>query len=220
MVMFASVSFADGVPTKNNTNATKTIAAPSFDDDNFLLPDGYFNINYNLGWSVGQMNSYINTNSYRGFSIDGRKFINDNFTVGGYMSWTGFYEKFERKTYQVDESTTVTGVGTNTYYNFNIGMNVHYYPLKNGVIRPYIGVNLGPTWQTLSTQLGRFYIEDRSWQFMVAPELGVFIPFGAGSDIGINTGVRYNLVSFKNTTFGFDQGITYMQWFVGVTMEY
>ncbi|MCK5846034.1 MAG: hypothetical protein KAG84_01230 [Bacteroidales bacterium] len=212
-----ALSFADGIPTKNNSikNISTTVSG-----DDFLLPDGYFNINYNLGWSVGEMNNFINTASYRGFSIDGRKFINDKVTIGGYMSWTGFEEKFERKTYNIDQNTTVTGVGTHTYYNFNMGMNVHYYPLQNGIIKPYLGVNLGPTYQNMMTQIGRYYIEDQSWQFMVAPELGVFIPFGPDSDVGVNTGLRYNLVSYKNTNYGFTHGVTYMQWFIGVTLEY
>ena len=219
LVLIASVSFADGVPTNNSINTIKSTTLTTNSDD-FLLPDGYFNINYNLGWGVGQMNNFIQDNSYRGFSIDGRSFINDKVTVGGYMSWTGFYEKFDRKSYKVDESTTVTGVGSNTYYNFNIGMNVHYYPFHNGVVSPYVGVNFGPTYQTLNTQIGRYYIEDQSWQFMVAPELGVFIPFGPSSDVGINTGLRYNLISYKNTNYGFSHGVTYMQWFIGITFEY
>ena len=55
---------------------------------------------------------------------------------------------------------------------------------------------------------------------MVAPELGVFIPFGPDSDLGINTGVRYNLVSYQNTIYGFSNGVTYIQWFIGISLEY
>jgi len=219
MLFIAAISFADGFPTLKNESPISSYTTQTA-DDNFLLPDGYFNINYNLGWSVGDMNNYINTNSYRGFSIDGRKFISDKITLGGYMGWTGFYEKFERKTYPISKSTTVTGVGSNTYYNFTLGMNAHYYPLQNGYIKPYVGVNAGPTYQTLQTQIGRFYIEDQTWQFMIAPELGVFIPFGKDSDVGINTGVRYNYIAYHNSNYGFSNGLTYMQWFIGISFEY
>ena len=219
LVFFAAVSFADGVPTKNNVN-TITNGSAVVSGDDFLLPDGYFNINYNLGWTAGDMSNFISDNSYRGFSIDGRKFINNKFTIGGYMGWTGFFEKFDRKTYPIDNSTTVTGVGSNTYYNFTLGMNAHYYPLQNSAIKPYVGVSVGPTYQTIQTQIGRYYIDNQSWQFMVAPELGVFIPFGPDSDIGVNTGIRYNLVSFHNTNYGISNGISYFQWFVGISFEY
>ena len=162
LLLFTAYSFADGVPAKKINNSTTSIKAFSPSDDNFLLPDGYFNINYNLGFSVGDMKDYIKENSYRGFMVDGRKFINDKVTIGGYMGWTGFFEKFDRKSYQYNDATTVTGVGANTYYNFTIGMNAHYYPLQNGAIKPYVGINVGPTYQNLKTQIGRFALEDNT----------------------------------------------------------
>jgi hypothetical protein len=135
------------------------------------------------------------------------------------MGWTGFYEKDARKTYPI-ENGTVTGVASSTYYNFNFGINAHYYIIPEAKIKPYIGLAAGPIYQTLQIQFGRYYIEDQNWQFQMAPDLGVFIPFGPESDVGVNTGIRYNLISYKNSTYGFSNGITYLQWYIGITFEY
>ncbi len=221
--IFISIAFsliglfamADGIVT-NTTNSPKSYTS---DNEDFLLPSGYFNINYNLGFTSGRMSDFIKDNSYRGFNIDGRKFISNNFTVGGYMGWTGFYQKYPRKTF-INENGSITGVASSTYYNFNMGVNAHYYPFPSGRIKPYAGVNLGPVYQTLAVQVGRYYIEDKNWQFQFAPELGVFIPFGPDSDAGVNTGIRYNLISYQNTNFGFDNGLSYFQWFLGLSFEY
>jgi outer membrane protein len=213
-LLFSTVIMADELPGLKNINDTHKKS------EDFLLPDGYFNINYNLGWGLGSMNDFISENSYRGFSIDGRKFLNDKFTIGGYMGWTGFYEKRARKTYPL-ESGTITGVASTTYYNFTMGMNAHFYPFPgNKFFKPYIGLGMGPVYQTLQIQMGMYYIEDENWQFMIAPEVGLFIPFGEDSDVGVNTGIRYNLVSYQNTKYGFDNGISYMQWFIGISFEY
>jgi len=213
-LMFATVTMAEGTPEKdNNPKETKD------DIGDFLLPDGFFNINYNLGIPMGDMKSFISENSYRGFSIDGRKFVNEHFTVGGYMGWTGFYEQNARKTYPI-ENGTVTGIAATTYYNFNLGVNAHYYFMPGALIKPYFGLSMGPVYQTLQIQLGRYYIEDQNWQFQAAPELGIYIPFGPESEAGINTGIRYNLISYQNTRYGFSNGLTYLQWYLGISFEY
>lgn len=217
-VLLSTAIMADELPGLKNTDNTDNTTRDEISD--FLLPDGYFNINYNLGWGTGNMSDFIGENSYRGFMIDGRKFVSDNFTVGGYMGWTGFYEKRDRKTYPL-ENGTITGVGSTTYYNFTMGMNVHYYPFPGfPMIKPYLGVGVGPVYQTLQVQMGMYYLEDENWQFMVSPEIGVFIPFGPESDAGVNTGVRYTLNSYQNSNYGFENGLTYMQWFIGISFEY
>ena len=213
-LLFAMVSFADGYPKNDKVQNTNIVT-----EDDFLLPDGFFNINYNLGIGIGDLREFINENSYRGFNIDARYFLNNKFTLGGYLGWTGFYEKFDRKSYNF-ESGSITGVGATTYYNFTMGLNAHYYPIPSGLIKPYIGLNAGPLYQTVQVQVGKYYVEDQNWQFMFAPELGVFIPFGPDSQAGINTGVRYSLISYHNTNYGFDNGLHYLQFFVGISFEY
>lgn len=212
-VLISAFAIADGVPGQMNMSPTND------ETSNFLLPDGYFNINYNLGWGIGDMNDFISDISYRGFNIDGRKFLNDNFTLGGYMGWTGFQQKYDRATYEYDAGT-LTGVVTTTYYNFTLGMNAHYYPMPGAMVQPYVGLGMGPVYQTLQRQIARYYTEDQGWQFMIIPEIGVYVPFGPDSEAGVNTGIRYNLVSYQNSHYGFEGGLQYFQWFIGIAFEY
>ncbi len=198
----------------------RSINTPNEDSiGDFFLPDGYFNINYGMGLGLGSLKNFTSYPSYRGFSIDGRKFISPNFTVGGYLGWIGFYDKRARKTYAI-ENGTITGVAATTYYNFTFGVNAHYYPLPSAKIRPYVGLNVGPAYQSLQVQLGLYVLEDKNWQFMAAPELGVFIPFGSQSNVGLNTGVRYNWITYKNTDYNFSNGVSYLQFFIGISLEY
>ncbi len=188
-------------------------------DENFLLPGGFFNINYNLGWGVGSFKDFISKISYRGFSMDARWFVTDKIALGGMLGWNGFYEKYPRRTYEFDGGA-VTGVVQATYYNFTMSVSGFYYPMPEALVKPYLGFGIGPVYQTVDVQIGRFYSEEKNWQFYMAPEAGVFIGFGEDSDVGANLGIRYNYVTYKNIDLGFNKGIGYFQGIFGLSFMF
>lgn len=188
-------------------------------DENFLLPSGFFNINYNLGWGAGTFKDFISTVSYRGFSIDSRWFITDRFAVGGQLGWNGFYEKYPKKTYEFDGGAA-TGVIKTTFYNFTMTIDGYYYPMPEAMIKPFIGIHMGPEYQTMSIEFGRVYTEVDSWQFIAAPEAGVFVQLGADSDVGLNLAIKYNYIAYTNTDLGFQNGLTYWQGVMGLAFMF
>lgn len=213
LALLISISvFAEDNTTPNSPDKTAY-------NENFLLPGGFFNVNYNLGWGAGNFNDFISTISYRGFSMDARWFTYDRVAFGGQLGWNGFSEKHPIKTYVFDNGA-VTGKLKNTYYNFTMTANAYYYPFPEGIIKPFIGANFGPIYQTVTTQIGRVYDESNSWQFMVAPELGAFVQFGPDSDVGLNLAIRYNYVTYHNTFRGFDNGLSYFQGVMGLSFMF
>jgi hypothetical protein len=188
-------------------------------DENFLLPNGFFNINYNLGFGVGDFKDFISEISYRGFSLDARWFVTDHIAVGGLLGWNGFYEKYPKHTYEF-KGGAVTGVVQTTYYNFTMSVNGYYYPMPESIIKPYVGLGIGPVYQTLDVQIGRYYSEEKNWQFFLAPEAGFFIAFGEDSDVGANLGIRYNYITYKHVELGFDNGISYFQGIFGLSFMF
>jgi len=188
-------------------------------DENFLLPSGFFNVNYNLSWGVGDFRDFISKTSYRGFSLDARWFVSDRIAVGTMFGWNGFYEKYPMRTYEFDGGA-VTGVIQTTYYNFTMSLNAYYYPIPEAIIKPYVGLNVGPEYQTVDVQIGRVYNEQKNWQFYIAPELGTFIQFGEDSDVGANLAIRYNYINYKHTGFGFNSGLAYFQAVFGLSFMF
>ncbi|RLD67797.1 MAG: hypothetical protein DRI84_01390 [Bacteroidetes bacterium] len=201
-----------------NKSSLDSPTLPSY-DENFLLPGGFFNVNYNLSWGVGDFKEFISKTSYRGFSLDARWFVSDRIAIGTMFGWNGFYEKYPIKTYEFDGGA-LTGVVQSTYYNFTMSINAYYYPFPEAMIKPYIGVNVGPEYQTLDIQIGRVYSEHETWQFLVAPELGTFIQFGENSDVGANLAIRYNYINYTNTNLGFNSGLTYLQAVFGLSFMF
>jgi len=201
-----------------NYNSLEKPPATSY-DENFLLPSGFFNVNYNLSWGVGDFKDFISKTSYRGFSLDARWFVSDRIAVGTMFGWNGFYEKYPMRTYEFDGGT-VTGIIQNTYYNFTMSVSAYYYPMPEAIIKPYIGLNVGPEYQTVDVQIGRIYSEEKNWQFYVAPEFGTFIQFGPDSDVGANLAIRYNYINYKQTDLGFNSGLAYFQAVFGLSFMF
>jgi len=208
-VLMSSVIFAESPNKDEKKNKNEDFTKDLF------LPGGFFNINYALGFGVGNFNQFISTVSYRGFDANGTHMVNAYWGFGGGMGWTGFEEKFQRATYQFDQGA-ITGVGTRTYYNLDFYISGAYHPLPEAVIKPYIGLNAGPVYQTIQTQIGQYYVQDQNWQFKVSPEIGLYIPFGKDAEVGFNTGIRYNLISYNNIRYNLD-GISYFQWIAGLS---
>jgi len=188
-------------------------------DENFLLPSGFFNINYNLSWGSGNFHDFISKISYRGFSIDSRWFVTDHLAIGGQLGWNGFYEKYPKKTYEFDGGAA-TGVIRATYYNFTMTLDGYYYPKPEGLVKPFIGLHVGPEYQTVSLEFGRVYTESDSWQFIAAPEAGVFVQLGADSDVGLNLAIKYNYIAYTNTNWGFENGLAYWQGVMGISFMF
>ena len=213
LALLISIStYADGKYTLDAPKKTSY-------DENFLLPSGFFNINYNLGWGAGNFKDFISTVSYRGFSIDSRWFVTDRIAIGGQLGWNGFYEKYPMKTYEFDGGAA-TGIIKTTYYNFTMTVDAYYYPMPETMIKPFIGLHMGPEYQTMSVQFGRVYSSHDTWQFIAAPEAGVFVQLGANSDVGLNLAVKYNYIAFTNTDLGFENGLTYWQGVMGLSFMF
>ena len=175
-------------------------------------PDGFFSLNFTPSFTVGSLNENIKNSSYRGFMVEGKKFLTKNVTVGGSMSWLGFYERKDRATYAFDDGAITTSI-SNYYYNFPLLANVGYYFMPEYWIKPYAGLNVGTVYSKLEKNVGSMSIIDQTWQFQVAPELGIFIPFGHDAEAGLQIAGKYNYITYQK--YGYN-GIQYFQVTIGL----
>ena len=64
-----------------------------------------FSFNYNPASPLGDLKTYADGTSWRGWSFDGRKFTTDEVSIGGYVGYNGFYEERARDLYDIDNVT-------------------------------------------------------------------------------------------------------------------
>lgn len=160
----------------------------------------FWSFNYEMSFGLGEQKEFIESGSFRGFSLDGRGFLTDNISVGGSFSWEVFNEiRRDLPPQPIDAGIDgVDGLITGVQYRFintlPIMANAHFYLGQNGLVRPYFGLGLGTSYVDQRTDIGFVTVQGQKWGFALQPEVGVMIPFGL-------TGVGANISGkFRYTT--------------------
>lgn len=169
---------------------------------------------YQLGFATGDTKDFIEDMSWRGFGLDFRYTVQKEVSVGFVTGWNIFYQ-------QVDETTQFTGENpgaitalSNRYTNFvPVMLNAHYYMGEKGKYRPYIGLAAGGYYVNQELQVGVATFINDSWEWGIAPELGIIIP--VQRDLGIILAGKYNFIFTEETLFegtSFEKNVTNGYW--------
>jgi len=153
----------------------------------------YWSVNWDLTSGLGDTNDFIGNISLRGLSVEGRYFINEKLTVGGFLAWKTMYEETDKDNeidIEIDGNTgTISGTQRRYLNIYPILVNSHYY-FKSGGVTPYAGIGIGGAYIEQQIDIGLRSIYSDSFGFSAQPEVGVFIPVGISST-GINLALRY-----------------------------
>ena len=161
-----------------------------------------YTINYTMSFATGETSDYISKASFRGISFDGRGFLTDNISLGGHVNWSTFYEKVPEATY-TDDTRSITGTQFRYINAFPILFNAHYYTgTAEGETRFYVGLGVGTYSINQRTDMGVWSVEDHTWHFGFAPEIGVLIPVGYAS--GINVSLKWNYAVKSNDSIDYN----------------
>jgi outer membrane protein W len=145
-------------------------------------------ITYSTALGLGETGDYIGRFSWRGFTIDGKYFIDDNITLGWTTGWQTLYEPVSGTF--TDGTRTMTGT---QYRYLNIlpaMMTANYFFNEDGETQPFVGLGLGTYWVEQKTNMGLFSEKEDHWHFGLAPEVGVLFPVNIQANFYIT--VRYN----------------------------
>jgi len=171
----------------------------------------FWTINYDMGVPMGAFSDYISKSSFRGFSINGNKYINDNITLGGTYSWSAYREHLPRNTYELDDGALTSEIWKKMYINTFL-FNARYMFKPEASLQPYVGLGMGAYHVEQNTQAGRYISIPKNWKFGLAPEVGLFVPIGV-SDWGLNVKATYNAIFYNVEDIN---TLTNLQFSVGV----
>jgi outer membrane protein W len=159
---------------------------------------------YQVSFPTGDTKDFISDPSWRGFGFDFRYTMEKNISVGFVTGWNIFYEQVQGTTQlETNPPGAITSL-SNRYINFvPVMLNAHYYMGEKGKYRPYIGLCAGGYYVDQEIQIGIADIINDSWEWGVAPELGVIIPFER--DFGFIISGKYNFLFSEETVFSGSQ---------------
>lgn len=135
-----------------------------------------FTAQYAINFPLGNTADYIEEASFRGISLDYRYFIQPNIAVGVGTGWYTFYEKQDYGTYSSDDGAlSVSGVQYRYINSAPILFVGDYYFSPEEKMSPFVGLGIGVTYNEINTEMGQFYVDIDTWQFSLAPEVGIRI---------------------------------------------
>jgi hypothetical protein len=141
--------------------------------------DLFTGVSWDVGFPVGTTHDFLEKTSYAGFSFEGKRFLDDDASVGMTIGWNHFSE-LTNKTIVLDQGAAVGGAVSGTQVRYAnvipILINADYFlGSKNSDTRLFIGANIGTyhIWQELD--IGIYAFTDNLWHFGLAPEAGLWM---------------------------------------------
>ena len=113
------------------------------DFDYYNAPTWLWTFDYSMAFASGDLQTFIDAPSFRGWHLEGRHFLLDNkISVGTGFSWNGFYKDLGRKSYEL-EGGAITSDMYRYLYVTSLDFNAHYYVFdEESLIQPYVGMQL------------------------------------------------------------------------------
>jgi hypothetical protein len=179
------------------------------------------NATWNIGFPVSNMKEYVTDETYRGFTIAGRRFLDDENSVGLTFGWNIFDEKsYEPINVDYDgASGTISGTQVRSVNSFPMMVSFHHHFGNRKDIRAFVGINTGVYYILQRLDMGVYRIDNDNWHFGLAPEAGAIIPFGDEST-GAYLGVRYNYAVDSGTAFGGNEDNSYSFYEINIGLAF
>ncbi|MCH6573825.1 MAG: hypothetical protein IH795_01275 [Bacteroidetes bacterium] len=141
---------------------------------NLFAQDLLTGLTYSISIPTGNTSDFISNTSFKGLSIDLRKFISHNASIGFLVGWS----TFEEETNETISTSVgdVSGEQNRLINSFPVMITTDYYFGEGREFRPFIGIGVGMyyfyhQWEnTLEFDYGN--LESSKWHFGVAPEGG------------------------------------------------
>ena len=111
--------------------------------------------------------------------------------MGWQSGWNTFYQS-ETGSF-TDETTTRTGTQYNWLNVWPMLVTFDYFFGTDGDTQPYLGLGIGTYWIEQRTQMGLFSDTYDTWNFGIAPEVGVLFPINLYSNFYVNVKYNYGL---------------------------
>lgn len=154
-------------------------------------------IGYNISTPVGGFkDDVVSKTSFSGFDAALAYPVNERLDIGLGVLYNDFYQKYPRQMYGT-ENGSVSAVLSNSLQTLPILAKVNYNILKEGWIKPYVGLGAGGNIITYKQYLGEFPYSKTAFKPAVHGDAGINIALGKTKTAGLNLGANFNYLPFN-----------------------
>jgi hypothetical protein len=135
----------------------------------------WLGISYSTSYPVGDFKDYNSKPSFSGFSIEYKTNVHENIAVGINMGFNFFNEYVDKSSYTYE---TITATGKQRRHSSTIPMmaTIAYTGALGEKAHWFAGLGVGTTYIYRYTNFASFTFSRETWQFLLAPEVGVWYP--------------------------------------------
>ncbi len=157
-------------------------------------------INWDMSTSLGKYKQFTDMFSYRGASIWLDLNLTKRFSVGIDIGYHQSFENKDRNTFEYQPGQAFTASTYNTMYDIPIMATFKYTIIARGIIHPYVGIGAGAVYTRQEIIFLDMAIRDKSWNFGLAPTVGIQLTLGKRIPLGFNIFAKYGL-AFNDYTY-------------------
>ena len=129
---------------------------------------------YQASFPTGKFSDFIGKTSWVGFSGLGRKYLNDQLSLGGSFSWFYMPDKRGKQTVKLSEGGVYTGSTTNWTNIYGLLAIIQYdFKKRKEYLVPFVRGGLGAAYQNQRQDIGLYAFKYDGVQFMMNAEAGV-----------------------------------------------
>ena len=161
----------------------------------------------------GDFKDVVDKTSLRGADVTILYGINDKFSAGLNIGFQDFYQKFPRGLYKLSDGSDISAVITNSVQTIPLLATARYNFMPEGRVQPYATAGAGAAFVTNKQYLGEYPNENNKFSFAAKPGIGVYIPFRKQGQVGLNLGVNYHYIAYKEAGIS---NLSYLGFTVGI----
>ncbi|MEG2321496.1 MAG: outer membrane beta-barrel protein [Bacteroidales bacterium] len=158
-----------------------------------------YSLNYQMSIPLGGSKDFVSKASFEGININWAYFVTNNLAVGVDLTYNNYHENFGQKIYRPNDFTAINAAQYRYTQVFPIKAQIKYFFTPNRFIKVYAGLGIGALSAGEHVVIQDIDVWDNNWGFLLAPEVGMLIPFGSKAIWGANITAGYNWSSNKST---------------------
>ena len=152
-----------------------------------------YSLNYQMSVPVGGSRDFIPNMSFEGININWAYFVTDNISVGLDLSYNNYTHKVGQKIYRPNANTAINAAQYRYTQSIPIKVQAKYFMAPFGPgLQAYTGLGIGALSAGEHIIIQDIDVWDNNWGFLLSPEIGILIPFGADNYWGANITAGYN----------------------------
>jgi hypothetical protein len=148
----------------------------------------FFGMTYDVSIPTGDTEKFISGVQWRGMGLEGRWYTSKNMSLGFAWDWNVFQEVV-LETANI-ENRAITGNQVRNINAFPFLMTGHFYLKGSSFVQPYFGLGAGVYFVKRRLDIGILSVDEDTWQFGLAPEVGFLFPMDMGFNLLLK--LRYN----------------------------